>query len=166
MTQTEYEEFTAKVKDTIKNQSIPPNYNPKEWKGLGINCYLYAMRACMDFTDKESFVRPGFLARREENGFKYEKDFVLENFKADCKALGLKVCSSSLEEKTVEGEYKIAVYVDENYDFHFRRQDSSGEWSEVNGWYGRMRTVKSEYITQDDDDYEFCGIFKVSKKVE
>ena len=165
MTQTEYVKFIANVKETIKKQPIPPDYNQSEWKGLGVNCYLYAMRARMDFSDiSGSFVRPGFLAEKEKNEYKYEKKFVLENFRADCKALDLNVCLSSLEEHTGEGEYKIAVYVAEDYDFHFRRQNSNGEWSEVNGWYGQMRCIKPESITQDDDDYKFCGIFKVSKK--
>lgn len=164
MTQAEYQEFVNQVKETIERQPIPPSFNRDEWRGKGFNCYLYAMRACMDFNDKESLTRPGFLARREKNGFVYKKDFVIENFKADCKALGLQVVPTELEEPIREGEYKIAIYVHENHDFHFRREDKNGGWSEQSGWYGIISTIKAKYITKDDGDYIFCGIFKVSKK--
>lgn len=164
MTQIEYGEFVNKVKETIANQPIPPNYNRDEWNGKGVNCYLYAMRACMNFEDKEDLTRPGFLARREKKSFVYKKDFVIKNFKADCKALGLKVFPTELEEPIRENEYKIAVYVNENRDFHFRRQDRNGEWSEQSGWYGIISTIKSKYITKNDGDYIFCGIFKVVSK--
>lgn len=167
MTQT-YEEIINQLKDVIHNQPIPPHYNPDEWENKEFNCYAYALRACMNFNDdvKETgvFPKPSFISLGEENCYRVTKERILTYFKEDCEALGLQVFPTELEEQIGANEYKIAIYVKEDYDFHFARQDSNGKWSEKNGWYSDIEILKQEDVTKDEDGYEFIGIFRVSKK--
>lgn len=162
MTQLEHEEFINRVKEVVGNQPIPPNYNPDEWKGKKFNCYAYAMRICMDL-DAYNII-PGFISRGKANDYRDTKEYTLKYFKEDCKALELQLFPTDLEEEINENEYKIAVYVNPDYDFHFARQDSNGEWSEKNGWRNPIKTLKPEDVTETEDGYEFIGMFRVSKK--
>ena len=72
--------------------------------------------------------------------------------------------ATTVENPVTENEYKIALYLDEGYDFHFARQDSSGIWSEKNGWNRGIRTLEEKDVTKKEDGYEFIGVFRVSKK--
>lgn len=156
------EETIYEIKETLRYQPIQPEYNPEEWEGKKFNCYIYAMRICKSFIKKRPYGVPGFIAGINE--LKDEKDDVLRNFKADCEELGLKVVESSIDEKICSCEYKIAIYVAPGTDFHFARQDKDGTWSEKKGWNGPIKIIKTEDVTKNYRDYEFVGIFKVSKK--
>lgn len=160
-----HQDFIKQVKDSIENQPIPPHYNPKEWKGKNFNCYLYALRACMDFeTPLRFWIAPGFISRGENNDYRDTVACTLNYFKADCEELGLQVSPSTLEEKTGENEYKIAIYVNKGKDYHFVRQDCNGKWSEKRGWYKSIEIRKKEDVIKNKDGYIFIGIYKVSKK--
>ncbi len=162
----EYEQFINRVKEAIHNQPIPPHYNPDEWEGISFNCYTYALRACMNFELRDYVIVPGFISRGEENDYIDTKEYVLQYFKEDCEALGLQAIPTELEEKIGANEYKIAVYVENGWDYHFARQDSNGNWSEKDGWFKKIEILKQEDVTKNEDGYEFIGIFRVSKKVE
>ncbi len=164
---TQQEKFINQVKEAVDKQPIPPIYNPDEWKGIYFNCYAYAMRMLVDFWEYNynHIVGPGIISGCIKEPYQFEKENVLQYFKKDCKALGLKVLSTNLEEQISEDEYKIAVYVWEGRDYHFARQDSNGIWSEKNCWRGPIETIELEDITKNKDGYEFIGIFKVSKNV-
>ncbi len=162
-------EFIETVKDTIKGQNYPPKYNVEEWAGKVFNCYAYALQLCIDFANPELLpgfigIRPGFVSRGKENDYQYCKEKTIGYFKEDCDQLGLEVFPTTVDNPISENEYKIALYLDEGYDFHFARQDSSGIWSEKNGWNQGIRTLEERNITKKEDGYEFIGVFRVSKK--
>ena len=160
-----HQEFINEVKKTIKNQPIPPHYNPKEWKNKNFNCYIYALRACMDFESPLRFwIAPGFISRGENNDYRDTISYTLNYFKEDCEALGLKVLPSTVEEKIGKNEYKIAVYVKEGKDYHFVRQDSNGFWSEKRGWYKKIEIREEQEVVSNKYGYKFIIIYKVSKK--
>jgi len=165
MTQT-YEEFVDQIKKTIQKQPIPPNYAPDEWEDKNFNCYLYALRACMNFDYYGFWIAPGFISRKLENDYKNTKKFTLEYFKEDCEALGLQVLPTKVENPIGANEYKIAVYVKYGRDYHFARQDSNGKWSEKDGWNKEIEILKEEDVTKNQKGYNFIGVFRVSKKVE
>lgn len=158
-----YEQFINRVKEAIHNQPISPNYNPDEWEGISFNCYAYALRACMHFDFFGYCIAPGFISKGKKNDYRATKEHTLQYFKEDCEVLGLQVIPTELKEKTGANEYKIAVYLEEGYDYHFVRQDSNGHWSEKDGWNKPIGLVEEEEIERDHDSYKFLGIFKVSK---
>lgn len=159
---TQYEEFINQVKELVSKQPIPPHYNLDEWTGKSFNCYAYAMRICMDLFAYD--INPGFISRGKSNDYRCTEEYTLKYFKEDCKALGLQLLPTDLEEEINENEYKIAVYVKPGMDFHFARQDSNGEWSEKNGWRKPIEVLKTDDVTKNENGYEFIGMFKVSKK--
>lgn len=161
-----YEQFINRVKEAVHNQPIPPHYNPDEWKRKSFNCYLYAMRACMNFRGYERFIVPGFISRGQKNDYRDIEEITLQYFIEDCESLGLQAFPSEVDEPIGTTEYKIAVYVKTGSDFHFARQDSDGKWSEKNGWRKGIEILKEEEVDKDQGNYIFIGIFKVSKKVE
>ena len=160
---TAYEEFINQVKKTIQEQPIPPMYNPDEWKDKNFNCYLYALRACMNFDYFGYKIAPGFIFKEIESKPKFDKEYVLRYLKKDCEILGLNILPSKIDEPIGENEYKIAVYVFERRDYHFARQDSNGNWSEKDGWNKEIEILKQEEVAKNQDGYEFIGIFRLSK---
>lgn len=164
---THNEKFINQVKEVVDSQPIPPHYNPDEWKENWFNCYAYAMRMLVDFWEYNynNMIRPGIISGCIKEPYQFEKENILQCFKKDCKALGLKVLPTNLEEQISENEYKIAVYVWEGRDYHFARQDSNGEWSEKNGCRKPIEVLKTDDVTKNENGYQFIGMFKVSKKI-
>lgn len=163
---TAYEEFINQVKKTIQEQPIPPIYNPDEWEDKTFNCYLYVLRACMELKDYNYNIAPGFILEEIECKPNFDKEYVLRYLKKDCEVLGLNILPSEIDEPIGEDEYKIAVYVFEENDYHFARQDSNRKWSEKNGWRKGIEVLEDDEVAKDRGQYKFIGIFRVSKKVE
>lgn len=162
-----YKKLKKKIEKCIDKTSFPPKYEPKKWEKKSYNCYLYALDACADFRKEYSkyWIAPGFLSRGKKNDYRDTKKKVLQYFIEDCKILKLNVSKTSLEEKIAEDEYKIAVYVWKDEDYHFVRQDSNGNWSEKQGWGGEIETVnESEIRKRQLREYRYIGMFKISKK--
>lgn len=164
----DYKKLKEKIERCIEETVFPPKYDPKKWEKKMFNCYLYALDACTDFREEyyECLFVPGFLSRGEKNDYRHTKEKVLKYFIEDCKILKLNVSKTSLKEKTAEDEYKIAVYVWKDEDYHFVRQDSNGNWSEKQGWNGEIETVKESDIRRKGrlGEYRYIGMFKISKK--
>ncbi len=167
-----YEEFVEEVKNFISNQKNPPKYNPENWKNKSFNCYLYVLQACMDFSVYEEYLHmivPGFLSRNkiENKTYKDTENCVIERFEDDLKALGFQAVPTTLEERISKKEYKIAVYVKENFDYHFARQDSNGKWSEKDGWDNGIKIIRNfNNITKTINGYKYIAMYKVSKKAK
>lgn len=169
---SESKKFMAKVRRSIKNQPIPPHYNPDEWEGKEYNCYLYALRACFNYKFYESFlITPGFISQngayiRGIHSFKnkYTKKYIIQEFKKDIKSLGLRAYPTTINAKISSKEYKIAIYCKDYWDFHFARQDSDGLWSEKNGWKGKLQRIDAKDISKTIDGFKFIGVFRISKK--
>ena len=155
-------------KNAVEMASIPPQYNPDEWKGKEFNCYAYALRICVDlraYYNRE--IVPGFLSIGKNAFYQESPETMLKLFKQDCETLNLKVSETSLNEPLNENEYKVAVYACAcgNYkDFHFIRQDSNGNWSHKRGWLKPIETYEEKDILKKFGIYEFVKMFKIAKK--
>lgn len=167
----EYEQLKENVKKCVKSAMIPPKYEPYKWSGKKFNCYMYALEACMDFSEclyeSECVIAPGFLSRGEKNDNRDTEEVTIQYLKEDCKILNLNISETTLDEKVSENEYKIAVYIQEYFDYHFIRQDSNGKWSEKAGWGGDIKIISRKDIAKETyGEYTFIGMFKISKKPE
>ena len=160
-----YQDFITRAKNIVNNQPIPPLYNPDDYDSLYFNCYAYALQLCMDC--KDWYISPGFMSKQITSRYDipYTKKYILESFKEDCELLGLQVFSSTILEPIRSDEYKIAIYIIENYGFHFARLDSNGKWSEKPGWLRENKIRIVESVTENKNGYKFIGVFRVSKKV-
>lgn len=163
-----YKILNKEIESCVKKTHFPPKYNKRKWKSKNFNCYMYALNACMDFRkyyNEGCHIAPGFLSRGIENDFENTEEKILQYFIEDCKVLNLNIAETLLEEKIAKNEYKIAVYVWEDIDYHFVRQDSNGNWSEKQGWSGKIKIVKESDIRKKFlREYRYIGMFKVSKK--
>lgn len=157
-----YEDFINRAKEVVNNQTIPPLYNPDDYNDLHFNCYAYALQLCMDC--KDFYIIPGFMSKQINGRYEipYTKEYIIESFKKDCELLGLQVFQSTISEPINSDEYKIAVYIIENYGFHFSRLDNNGKWSEKPGWLNKIKIVKS--VTKNEFGYKLIEVFRVSKK--
>ena len=156
-------EFINRARNAIHNQSIPPVYNPVEWDGKKFNCYAYALQMNMNINSMKLGI--GFTTGVQAESKCYTADFVLEQFLIDCKNLKLNCTQIQIDDKIGCEEYKIALYVWEGWSYHFKRQDSDGNWSEKRGWHDTISRVKREDVLKDEL-FELIGIFKISKKKE
>lgn len=158
-----YGDFINRAKEVVNNQPIPPLYSPDDYNGLSFNCYAYALQLCMDCKDR--FISPGFMSKQITSRYDIPctKESIIENFVKDCELLNLQVFTSTISEPIRSDEYKIAVYIIENYGFHFARLDGNGNWSEKPGWLNKIKIVKS--VTENEFGYKLIGVFRVSKKI-
>lgn len=156
-------DFINRARNTIHKQSIPPVYNPEEWKGKKFNCYAYALQMNMHIESMKLGIgfTTGILYGRE----KYTVQFVLEQFLIDCENLKLNCTQIQIDDEIDENEYKVALYVWENFSYHLKRQDIDGNWSEKRGWLEPISKVKKEDLG-DEEDFMLIGFFKISKKKE
>ena len=150
----------------VSNQPIPPKFDPGEWSLIQFNCYAYAMRINMSFSEFDDFeILPGFISRDRVNIIYNSTDEILQYFKEDCEALGLNAIPTKMEDKLNSNEYKVAIYTNESFGVHFIRQDSNGKWSEKVGWCGKIKIIENEnLITQGIGRYKFLQMFRISKK--
>lgn len=156
-------EFTDQARKVIHKQSIPPVYNPAEWEHLKFNCYSYALQLKISIESRQLPI--GFTTGKIARKIDYTAKFVLEQFFIDCKNLKLNCSEIQIDDRIKKNEYKVALYVWENFSYHLKRQDSNGMWSEKRGWLDPITIVKEEEILKDEL-YKFVGLFKISKKEE
>ena len=156
-------EFIDEARNIIHKQSIPPVFNPNEWKDKKFNCYAYALQLNMNIDSWKLGI--GFTTGRQYESEKYTEDFVLEQFLIDCENLNLNCSKIQIDDEIEEDEYKIALYVWKNWSYHLKRQDSDGNWSEKRGWHNDISRVKKEDLL-NDELFKLIGIFKISKKKE
>lgn len=157
-----YEDFINRAKKVINNQPIPPQYNPDDYKDLSFNCYAYVLQLCLDC--KDYYISPGFMSKQITGRYDipFTEEYILTSFKEDCELLGLQALQSTIAEPIRSDEYKIAVYIIEDFGFHFARLDSNGNWSEKPGWLKEIKIVES--VTENEFGYKFIEVFRVSKK--
>lgn len=156
-------EFTDRARKVIHKQPIPPAYNPVEWENMKFNCYSYALQLKINIENRQLPI--GFTTGRVAQRKDYKAKFVLEQFLVDCKNLNLNCTEIHIDDKIGKDEYKVALYVWEDFSYHLKRQDSNGMWSEKRGWLDPITSVKKEDVL-NDKTYELIGIFKISKKKE
>lgn len=109
------------------------SYRPNLWKGTiesGTNCYAYALNAQVDpKTGAYMWLNPGSLAGLPFDENKITPSVIQTYIEEDAKASGF--CFEKVERDTIcaSGTYKVALFIDPEYDHHWYRQDSDGFWS-------------------------------------
>ncbi len=126
------EERIELIRKSIRENTYPLEYDYKDVYRKG-NCYSYA------------------IGSKCENGSIYEEEYIYNlgcisnqapatnvkeaerNFLKDMEILGVQARKSSLDEKILDGEWKVILFYEDvfidSYDFHFARQDKDGNWS-------------------------------------
>lgn len=147
------------IRESMRKNRYPLKY---EWRYSysDSNCYSYALGS-------------GYREERYSEGYIYnlgsmsgydppkDKKEAEEAFIADMKVLGINVRKSSLEEEIQEGEWKVVLFFDYEFDeiikipyrdFHFARQNEDGSWSHKEFKEGPVRQLSSnpEYCTDLD----------------
>lgn len=154
--------------ETIKNEvHLPPFfevYNATNYRN-NTNCYSHALGATFP---KLELYRIGAISGKKPIDQKY---FSVEEIKEllflDCETLGLKIEESSLEEKLLENQYKIKLFVkiwaDETIgDYHFWRLDNQ-IWTEKWKGYNMNQIQDTEKDRMNYFPWNFVGIYKISR---
>lgn len=154
------------------------SYNPTYWNDPDMvyraNCYGYVLnRIATDTSDPYAgyLFQPGY-----KTGNLYEsltKSDIIDAVESDMEELGRTIRSSTYSETPGANEYKIALVIAPNVDYHWYRQDSNGYWSHKPGLTDvTNKDASGDLITDPrtcDRNYSYanystwCGYFIVSK---
>ena len=136
------------------------SYSPSTWEPYTeyTNCYNYAINYYYNRGDP---LQPGELARKPYTSL--SKSDIFAAAKADMPYLGKTIRASSYSEVPGENEYKVALVIAPNKDYHWYRQDSDGRWSHKRGITAITNLDASDDKIYDpqtaDRDYRFLFIF-------
>lgn len=155
-------EFLDFVKEIFSTRTIPPSFNPNEWKEKSFNCYAYCFDICTNLIGYRT--NPGFLVGLDSGDYNYNKESLINFFKQDCNELNLHVAETTMDEEISDNEYKIALYLNSKGGFHCARQDANGQWSDKDGWCGSIEILKKEDIIKTLHSYTLAGVYRVSRK--
>lgn len=147
------------IRESMKQNRYPLKYESR-YSYSDSNCYSYALGSRY----KEERYSEGYIYNLGSmSGYDPPKDKkeAEEAFMSDMKVLGIKVRKSSLSEETRNGEWKVVLFFDYEFDeiykisfrdFHFARQDEDGSWSHKEFIEGPVRSLGSnpEYCTDLD----------------
>lgn len=111
-----------------------PKYEPEKWNNTEVkqnhNCYAYVLNTIA--LKRSGKPQPGYFS-----GFSpmYNKDYSCLEFYKRLKKDIPSMYLTSFGERCKKGFYKgfIAIDTNDDYDYHFYRQDSSGYWSHKPG---------------------------------
>lgn len=147
------------IRESIKQNRYPLKY---EWCSMyaDSNCYSYALGSSY----KEERYSEGYIYNLGSmSGYDPPKNTkeAEEAFIADMEVLGINVRKSSLDEQIQEGEWKVVLFFDYEFDeilkipyrdFHLARQNEDGSWSHKEFIEGPVRQLSSnpEYCTDLD----------------
>lgn len=129
---------------SIKENRYPLKISKKDTYLKG-NCYAYAIGSKYEesdtYYDREYIYNLGSISNLPDPATSKEAE---NAFIADMKVLDISVRESYLKEKVKKGEWKIALFFEEDnnfHDFHFIRQDEDGKWSEKEGINGKVKKM-------------------------
>lgn len=111
-----------------------PAYNPSYWNASSrikkANCYAYAMDI---ICNRDMKLQPGQLAGKQYTSL--TKSNIITAVKADGPYLGngRSIRSSSKTENAGSKEYKVALVIAPNQDYHWYIQNKDGYWSHKRG---------------------------------
>jgi len=136
-----YSRKVKKIRDILKTNQYPPEFNPERWKFIKCNCYAYALDLPVNDIAKKIFI-PGCIADKN-----LEKEIwtgVSKRVEKDLDFLGISYRED--DGKLYNGEYRIAIYYiptphDWPIGFHISRQDVNGEWSEKKSWKAKVQKI-------------------------
>lgn len=106
------------------------------------NCYAYALDIKRNpYPTSWGLSRPyalqpglsGGLSNMKSANEYLQKDYLLKMIAIDAKNYNFTFESIGAEERCDEGNYKVALFVFPNYDYHWYRQNSDGLWSHKPG---------------------------------
>ena len=154
--------------EVLKNEvHLPPffeAYKATNYRN-NTNCYSHALGVIFP---KLELYRIGAISGKKPIEQKY---FSIEEIKEllflDCETLGLKIEESSLEEKVLENQYKIKLFVKkwpngEIGDYHFWRLDNQ-IWTEKWKGYDMNEIQDTKRDKMNSYPWNFVGIYKISR---
>ena len=126
------------------------SYNPSYWNGTRINkanCYYYAMNVVSSSTNK-NHQQPGYKAGVS---FALTQSSIINAVKKDVPYFSnvVSVRASSYSEIAGVNEYKVALVIAPNKDYHWYRQNSDCTWSHKRGHTEVVKTDASGYVVRD-----------------
>lgn len=159
-------EKTRMIRETIRKNRYPLPIQKEDAK-LDGNCYAYAIGSKYEEDPENNNGDEYIYNLGNMSNFKHEPTSIEEAekmFLADMKVLGISARKSYLKEKIENGEWKIAFFLknDDDYDFHFVRQDKDGKWSEKECINGRVRKLGMKPKCRRH--YELVGYYILSCK--
>lgn len=148
-----------------------PAYNPSYWNAAEnikhANCYAY----CLNYrTKNEGKLQPGDLAGKRFTSL--TKNAIIKAAKADAPYLEYKITATTKTAVPRKNQYKIALVIAPNADYHWYIQNRDGYWSHKRGFEKISNLDASGKKIQDPQncdrkygnrlDYSvFCGYFMV-----
>ena len=119
-----------------------PDYVPSSWNNSNVNnynCYAYALN-----TKQHGYMQPGESEGHNfDNTANYLTASVLINMVSlDSSNYNFTFNQVSKNTKCLEGEYKVALVIAPNEDYHWYRQNSDGTWSHKPG---PNNVIKTDY---------------------
>ena len=169
------------VKSTAKaatsQYGSAPKYNPNYWNHNSrikkANCYIYAMDVICNHTNKAK-MQPGAMAGKKYK--KLTKTDIINGVKADGPYLGngRSICETNYLTKPGAKQYKVALVIAPNKDYHWYIQNSDGSWSHKRGSTqvtnvdaSGKRIYNPKYCNRNYGSLNystFCGYFMVTRK--
>lgn len=118
----------------LPTSGYEPSYNPTYWnKDENIrraNCYAYAMDV---LKNTEGKLQPGELAGSTYTSLTESAIFKAAQADGPYLGSGREIKRSSKDEKPGTNEYKVALVIAPNSDYHWYEQNSDGYWSHKRG---------------------------------
>lgn len=107
------------------------------------NCHFYALCLPMPYVFKKKYEQVGNLKFQIDVGeisgdstrIRTESE-LLEKLYSDFEFLKIRYYDSAINKDPQYGGYKIAIFIDPFYDYHFVRQNIDGMWSQKIGYKG------------------------------
>jgi hypothetical protein len=148
------------------------DYEPSKWNDTEVykyNCYAYALN-----TKQHGFMQAGGSEKHNYNNTTdyLSKSVLTEMVKLDSNNYNFTFNQTSKNIKCSENEYKIALVIAPNLDYHWYRQNSDGTWSHKPGKTNVTKFDRKNEIIYDPEICDrttgepkysiFVGFFKVN----
>ena len=164
------------LEDLLPTGGSEPVYNPDFWNApeniKRANCYAYAMDVIQSFEGK---LQPGQLSGHEYTSL--TEDSIITAVKNDGPYLGTGrgIRKVSKNTRPMPKEYKVALVIAPDFDYHWYIQNSNGYWSHKRGSNKVSDLDASDNKIVDPETCDrnyggsfnystFCGYYMVSRR--
>ena len=159
------DEKIENIKEAVHSPLNIGDYNSTNIRN-STNCYSHALGSTLPYLN---LYRIGAISGKKEINQEYSSiEEVKQLLFSDIEVLDLKIEESSKEEKLLERQYKIALFVAINnsgeiWEYHFLRADNGGEWTEK-----RKRMYLQGFYNNNISKYQtfpwyLVGYYKITK---
>ena len=157
------------------------DYNPDSWNlNLNLvrnaNCYAYALNfkynpkthapfLAPEETLKDISLQPGELAGCPQT--EYSRENIVGYMEKDMATIGMFMKKKGKDDKVRRGNWKIALFMDTDNNFHFYRKNTDGTWSrkqgrtEVTNLDSAGEPIKNPENARKSIDYRIIGYYEV-----